>query len=742
MTKFYSKCLILISALSSLTISVASEIREYTYDNHASFNTSKLRYHYDSVKNTYSIPHNLPEESYQQKILQYTSDPQELSYESVLKKVIIGQDGRIRITATTQWPYSMHAQVTMLFNGKEYGGSGCMVGPHHLLTCGHNVYDHKLKKWADIIKVYPALNDDAAPFGEIAVLKVYTFKKWVEDQNTDYDMALLILDQSIGKNTGWAGLLSLNDQELAHENVQITGYPGDKECKQMWGMTHKIKTLKPEEFKYEIDTYPGQSGSAIWLNKWGVPYIIGVHTRGSDFINSGVRISSKKFTDFLIHLISETYELKNTALTIGVKAQIAQDDPLFILATSGDAQAQYSLGLKYLKGRGVIRNIKEAMKWIQKAADQGLASSQYILGLSFATGLGVSKDSKEAIKWFKEAAGQGHIDAQFHLAGIYYAGKHTALNYGEAMKWFLRAAEQNHPKAQYVISVAYDMGRGVNKDLSESIKWLKKSANQGYAEAENKLGLAYEYGNGVDKNISEAIKWYIRAAIQDHAGAQCHLGMLYAKGETVEKNLVESFKWTGRAAKIGDTTAQFNLALKYYNGEGVAKDYKKAIKWYLRVADKGHAGAQFNLGNMYYKGEGVVIDLIEAYKWYLKAAEQGHDVAQYNIGVAYAKGIGLKKNSVEAVKWFLKSANQGLKEAQFNLGIMYENGDGVLQDNVEANKWFRKAAEQGYAEAQYRLGLAYYNGKGCVKNVAEAKKWLKQAVDQHHAKALEALKKM
>ena len=44
-------------------------------------------------------------------------------------------------------------------------------------------------------------------------------------------------------------------------------------------------------------------------------------------------------------------------------------------AEAGDADAQYNLGLMYVLGEGVEQDFKEAVKWYQKAADQGDADS-------------------------------------------------------------------------------------------------------------------------------------------------------------------------------------------------------------------------------------------------------------------------------------------------------------------------------------------------------------------------------
>lgn len=254
-----------------------------------------------------------PQKSYSQKVLIYTEEPQERQREKILKRVNLGQDGRNRITETTRPPYSMFTQLTIVFDGKSYGGSGALVGPHHVLTCGHNVYDKG--RWSEKILVYPALNDNNPPFGEVKVIKAYALKDWVSSENKEHDLALLILNESIGEYTGWAGLLSIDDTRAAQALISITGYPGGpgKNCKQMWSMSHTIKEVKPEEFDYEIDTYGGQSGSPIWINESEMPMILGVHTRGNISINSGVRISKKKFTDFLIKIISDTHFLQKSS---------------------------------------------------------------------------------------------------------------------------------------------------------------------------------------------------------------------------------------------------------------------------------------------------------------------------------------------------------------------------------------------------------------------------------------------
>ena len=54
-----------------------------------------------------------------------------------------------------------------------------------------------------------------------------------------------------------------------------------------------------------------------------------------------------------------------------------------------------------------MQNYTEALKWYRKAANQGDGEAQYNLGLSYVKGLGVTQNDLEAYFWFNLAAAQG-----------------------------------------------------------------------------------------------------------------------------------------------------------------------------------------------------------------------------------------------------------------------------------------------------------------------------------------------
>jgi TPR repeat protein len=87
-------------------------------------------------------------------------------------------------------------------------------------------------------------------------------------------------------------------------------------------------------------------------------------------------------------------------------------------AEKGDAKMQYTLGLMYVNGMGVIKDYEEAVKWFRLAADQGQVSAQDYLGTMYREGTGVPKDLVQAHAWFNIANAAGEQDAMKNLAWV------------------------------------------------------------------------------------------------------------------------------------------------------------------------------------------------------------------------------------------------------------------------------------------------------------------------------------
>ena len=70
------------------------------------------------------------------------------------------------------------------------------------------------------------------------------------------------------------------------------------------------------------------------------------------------------------------------------------------------------LGILYVEGNGVERNLNKAIKLLSKAAEQDIASARYQLANMHELGTGFDKDLTQAIRLYRQAADGGYYPAQ------------------------------------------------------------------------------------------------------------------------------------------------------------------------------------------------------------------------------------------------------------------------------------------------------------------------------------------
>lgn len=150
---------------------------------------------------------------------------------------------------------------------------------------------------------------------------------------------------------------------------------------------------------------------------------------------------------------------------------------------TGDPQIEFILGTCYDSGRGISRDMTQALQWFRKSADQGYDAAQYKLGCCYNGEGGYPRDTGKAVMWWGKAAAQGYADAQYCLGLSYFAGEGVGRSPSDAALWWARAAAQNHPDAQYYLGVSYFLGLGVPKAREQAIFWLGKALANGNVEA-------------------------------------------------------------------------------------------------------------------------------------------------------------------------------------------------------------------------------------------------------------------
>lgn len=190
-------------------------------------------------------------------------------------------------------------------------------------------------------------------------------------------------------------------------------------------------------------------------------------------------------------------------------------DDILELADDGDYLAQFVLGDMYDSGIGAEQSDEKAMKWYQKAADQGYASAQNMVGRSWDE----ERKYEKAVEWYKKAAEQENAYGQCNLGIMYEEGKGVEQSYEKAGEWYKKAAEQGNGDARhglYRLGNMYENGAGVEQSYEKAAKWYQKAAYQGDAVAQFNLGFMYEKGRGVEQSKEKARFWYKESADQGY----------------------------------------------------------------------------------------------------------------------------------------------------------------------------------------------------------------------------------
>ena len=268
----------------------------------------------------------------------------------------------------------------------------------------------------------------------------------------------------------------------------------------------------------------------------------------------------------------------------------------------------------------------KTVSWIKKAAEKGIPDWENNLGVCYIYGKGVEKNVAEGNNWYKKAIEHGSTDASFNLGLSYYKGEGVVKDLQEAKRLFEKSSAQGDDIAQlYIGRILED----TNASCDEIVAAYKKAAEMGCTEAQDYLGYWYENGeNGLDVDYQEAFRWYKKAAEQGNRYAQYDIGCLYDDGLGVKENKREAVKWFKRAASKNNVSAIYRLGLCYYFANGVGMDRRKALKLFRKAAKDNHAGAICKIGDYYYEGCLVEENKEEALKYYEKAAELGSSLAK------------------------------------------------------------------------------------------------------------------
>ena len=294
-------------------------------------------------------------------------------------------------------------------------------------------------------------------------------------------------------------------------------------------------------------------------------------------------------------------------------------------AEFGNANAMYRVGHLMLTDANMKSEYSSARIYILRAARKNHLSAMLMMGRFSAEGKGVSKNLDDAIRWYTKAVSteipsssslfdfperfetasraaiRSRIEAQYRLGMILARHKPSSQSYIQAFECIALAASMGHKGAETEISKIFVSGGDLKAYYESPFSREDAAFSNGNTEpdtetlsaAMNKLGDALFDGKGmVSKNQTAAVRCYKTAAELGHTDAAYSYGWCLRHGAGVRENDVEAVKWLRIAADKGNANAAYSYGLCCEEGAGTGiKNRRDALSYYRKAAASGHAEA-------------------------------------------------------------------------------------------------------------------------------------------------------
>ena len=413
-------------------------------------------------------------------------------------------------------------------------------------------------------------------------------------------------------------------------------------------------------------------------------------------------------------------------------------------AAKGNLEAEYLVASWAYEANP---NSGDALQQLMKVAEKGNPDAQYTIGMAYLEGKGVQKSEEKAIEWFEKAAAKGNPDAAYKLGNYYFYGNSPLIPkfYKKAIEYYTRAAIKGNADAQRQLAVCLYNGIGEAQSFRDAFNWISKSVNSSPTPvSENNLGVCYATGNGTRPSPQQAIDLFQKAADEGDVMAQYNLGAIFLEEATLDVR--KGFEYLEKAASKNNLLALKKLGDLHYNGRYTNISHTRAFEYYLKAAQKeplqqnesleyfyqqeneAYAEVLYLLSQCYANGKGVKKSEKDAAEWAVKAANLGNQTAfdyllkrveandpkdpptpEMILAVAdgYYYGKLVRKSTEKAFALYEKLAKQENTTAQKRLIEFYLDAKNPQKDQEKAIAWQEKVAKKGDAETQYNLGKYY-----------------------------------
>ena len=147
-------------------------------------------------------------------------------------------------------------------------------------------------------------------------------------------------------------------------------------------------------------------------------------------------------------------------------------------AFSGNPEAQYALATMYKEGRGVEKDLDQAMRLMHAAAVAGNIDAMVEYAIAEFNGEGAAKNESDAAALFLKAARRGNAIAQNRLARILMAGRGMPADAAEAIKWHIIAKAGGSGDPELDVYASKQSKEVQDRAQKAADKWLSTATSR------------------------------------------------------------------------------------------------------------------------------------------------------------------------------------------------------------------------------------------------------------------------
>ncbi len=227
---------------------------------------------------------------------------------------------------------------------------------------------------------------------------------------------------------------------------------------------------------------------------------------------------------------------------------------LISMAENGDPIALYLVGYMYEFGVAVERDLAEARRWLELAANTGHPAGQLELGY-FLSRHGMPYEQERALRLLRQSAAQHYPKAMSHLAAMLITGRLGETDVEEATRLYHQAADSGHAWARYALYL-----RNIDRDAQ--VANLTALAESGNDEGHNWLCEI-----SASHAIENAFGHCEQAALAGYTVPRAYTARMYARGTGVEQSNSQARFWAQVALGSVDLSDMLQTEMRALLGE-------------------------------------------------------------------------------------------------------------------------------------------------------------------------------